>query len=485
MIRLVVFALLSIITVPYAAAAERPNIVLIVTDDMSPDAGCYGNAVIKTPAIDALARDGVRLPNAFCTTASCSASRSVILSGMHNHANAHYGHAHAYHHFSSYPKVQSLPVRLTAAGYRTVRIGKFHVEPEAVYQFEQVLPGADRNPVQMAENCRGLLAAESDKPFFLYFCTADPHRSGGEVAGDPLQPNPFGNTAAGHKGVDEVKYDPKDVIVPPFLPDTPTCRAELAQYYQSVSRVDQGVARLVALLKETNQYDKTLIVFTSDHGIAMPGSKTTVFEPGLTVPMIYKLPAKPSPATAGRVCQAMVSHVDLTPTLLDVAGALPAPAAAPAARPKAAANQGTLQGRSYWKILGEEKPAGWDEINASHTFHEITMYYPMRVVRNRQHKLIWNLAAPLPFPFASDLWDAPTWQTVYKQGPDALYGKRTVKNYIQRPTFELYDLQADPHEVKNLASDPKYAQLLGEMKDQLKAFQKTTSDPWIMKWDYE
>lgn len=484
MLRFVVFALLTVWTTSILAA-DRPNIILFVTDDMSPDAGCFGNPVIKTPALDALARDGIRLPNAFCTTASCSASRSVILTGIHNHANAHYGHAHAYHHFSSYPAIQSLPVRLTAAGYRTARIGKYHVEPEAVYKFEQALPGAERNPVQMAENCRELINAKDDKPFFLYFCTADPHRSGGEVAGDPLKPNPFGNTAAGYKGVTEVKYDPKDVIVPPFLPDTPTCRAELAQYYQSVSRVDQGVAKLVSILKQAGQYDNTLIVFTSDHGIAMPGSKTTVYEPGLVVPMIYKLPAKPSAETAGRVCEAMVSHVDLTPTLLDAAGALPKPNANAPPRPRAAATLANLQGRSYWQVLMEQRPKGWDEINASHTFHEITMYYPMRVVRDRQYKLIWNLAAPLPFPFASDLWEAPTWQAVYEKGPDALYGKRTVKNYIQRPTFELYDLSADPHEIHNLAADSAHTKLLEEMKGKLKTFQKATNDPWILKWDYE
>jgi N-sulfoglucosamine sulfohydrolase len=469
------------------AADSRPNIVLFVTDDMSPDAGCYGNPVIKTPALDALARDGIRLPHAFCTTASCSASRSVILTGIHNHANAHYGHAHAYHHFSSYPKVQSLPVRLTAAGYRTARVGKYHVEPESVYKFERVIPGAERNPVVMANNCRDLIEQKSDQPFFLYFCTADPHRGGGKVAGDPLEPDAFGNRPAGYDGVTEVKYSPQEVIVPPFLPDTPTCRAELAQYYQSVSRVDQGLARLVAILKEAGQYDNTLIVFTSDHGIAMPGSKTTVYEPGLTVPMVYKLPGKPEASTANRICQAMVSHVDLTPTLLDAAGALQSVAeeAPMTKRPRAQAATPTLQGRSYYGILKQEEPAGWDRVEASHTFHEITMYYPMRVVRDRQYKLIWNLAAPLPYPFASDLWEASTWQSVYKQGPEALYGKRTVKAYIHRPAFELYDLKSDPHEVQNLANDPKYAKLLADMQGQLKTFQKRTSDPWIMKWDYE
>jgi N-sulfoglucosamine sulfohydrolase len=109
----------------------------------------------------------------------------------------------------------------------------------------------------------------------------------------------------------------------------------------------------------------------------------------------------------------------------------------------------------------------------------------MRVVRNRRHKLIWNIAHPLPFPFASDLWEAPTWQDVYVRGTESLYGKRTVQAYIQRPQFELYNLDADPHETKNLAGDPRQAELLAELKEKLKAFQQRTADPWLLKWDYE
>src|SRR5687768_6774017 len=100
-----VVVLLSLVAAAPAADARRPNIILFVTDDMGADAGCYGNAVIKTPHLDALAKEGIRLTSAFCTTASCSASRSVILTGLHNHATAHYGHAHAYHHFSAYKNV--------------------------------------------------------------------------------------------------------------------------------------------------------------------------------------------------------------------------------------------------------------------------------------------------------------------------------------------------------------------------------------------
>ncbi|MEX2176885.1 MAG: sulfatase-like hydrolase/transferase, partial [Pirellulaceae bacterium] len=151
----------------HAADANRPNIILFVTDDMGADAGCYGNPVIKTPNLDALASDGIRLTEAFCTTASCSASRSVILTGLFNHANAHYGHAHAYHHFSAYKNVKSLPVMLAAAGYRTGRIGKLHVEPPEVFAWETNLAGPERNPVQMVENSKAFLTQASDKPFFL------------------------------------------------------------------------------------------------------------------------------------------------------------------------------------------------------------------------------------------------------------------------------------------------------------------------------
>ena len=109
----------------------------------------------------------------------------------------------------------------------------------------------------------------------------------------------------------------------------------------------------------------------------------------------------------------------------------------------------------------------------------------MRVVHERRYKLIWNVAHDLPYPFASDLWAAPTWQDRYKKGPDTLYGKRSVKDYIRRAEFELYDLEKDPHEVNNLADSAANAELLGRMKAKLKAFQKKTQDPWILKWNYE
>jgi len=194
----------------------------------------------------------------------------------------------------------------------------------------------------------------------------------------------------------------------------------------------------------------------------------------------------------------MVSWVDIAPTILDFAGALdhetgkvkkslvariePAPGGGQNSR---VTQRGKLHGRTFLPLLAEEDVTGWDEVFASHTFHEIQMYYPMRVVRGRKYKLIWNIAYPLPFPFASDLWAAPTWQAQFRLGLDASFGAKTLGSYIQRPQFELYDIEDDPHEGRNLADAPQLTDVLQSLKGRLRDFQRRTNDPWIVKWRYE
>ncbi len=476
--------------------AAPKNIVLFVTDDQSPDMSCYGNEALKTPNMDALAADGTLFRYAFCTTASCSASRSVILTGLHNHANGHYGHQHSYHKFNSYSNIVSLPAYLAAAGYRTARCGKYHVAPEDVYQFDQYIPGNSRSPKVMADNCKSFIAEDSKKPFFLYICTSDPHRGGGSAQELPHTPDRFGNPRPGKSfpGITEKIYDPAQVRVPGFLPDTPTCRAEIAQYYQSVSRIDQGLGALIRHIKDAKLWKDTLFLFIADHGIAMPGAKTTLYEGGMRSPCLVRNPYEKN---RGVKSGALVSWVDLVPTLLDFAGGLGEDGKAThdllkilssegtSGGQKSRQMPGTFHGRSFLSILGQTSPKGWDEVYASHTFHEITMYYPMRVVRERKYKLIWNIAHELPYPFASDLWAAPTWQAQYKLGMSAPYGMKTVGGYIHRDEFELYDLEADPHEGKNLAGSSSHRKTLDRLKTKLKSFQQETRDPWVMKWRYE
>ncbi len=487
--RFLLLACLAWLALLMPAIAAKKNIVLFVADDLGKDLGCYGNPVIKTPHIDRFAREGTVFTHAFATTASCSASRSVILTGLHNHANAHYGHQHSYHHFSSFDWVKSLPVLLKQAGYRTARVGKYHVAPEEVYKFDHAFPGNSRDMVTMTDNSREFIAADSKQPFFLYICTSDPHRGGGKATDLPHQPDRFGNKAeGGYQGIHEIKYSPDEVIVPPFLPDTPACRAELAQYYQSVSRIDQGFGYLLKTLKDAGVYDDTLILLISDHGIAMPGAKTTVYEPGLNSPCIVRLP---DARQRGIKNAAMVSWVDLTPTLLDYAGILNADGSSVPAEiatmPGGRSGRKPYQfhGRSFLSIIDQEDAKGWDRVYASHTFHEIQMYYPMRVVRERKYKLIWNIAHPLPYPFASDLWASATWQAQWELGKDAPYGQRTVGEYIHRPKFELYDLEQDPHESNNLADDPQFQPVLYELQKKLRSFQEQAGDPWVLKWQYE
>jgi len=491
--------------IPTVIFGAEKNIIFFITDDQSPTLGCYGDPVAATPAVDALAGDGMFFRNAFATTASCSASRSVVMSGLHNHKNGQYGHTHDFHKFESFRNVISfsLPRVLADVGYRTIQIGKYHVAPEEVFHFETYLHANSRNAVEMANECEKEIKAKDDRPFFIYFATSDPHRSAGvdKHFSGKHKPNLFGNLKdkQHHNLVKEVFYKGKEVIVPPFLPDTAESRSELAHYYQSCARIDQGLARLVELLKEAGLYDKTMIVFTADHGMAFPGGKTTVYEGGLRVPFVVRNPYEQK---RGIESDAMVSHVDITPSLLDFAGGLDGENNAPKNllnskaywKSKSYVNKDNLGGNHKWKsyhgrswlpVLGKTGRENRDMIYASHTFHEIQMYYPMRVIQDRSYKFIWNIASALPYPFASDLFAASTWQAQLEKGNDAPYGTKTVGEYVQRAPFELFAIDKDPYEKYNLALDPQYAGVLATYKEKLKAFQIEMHDPWVLKWKYE
>lgn len=448
--------------------AKRPNIILIVSDDHGREAlGCYGNPAVSTPNLDALARDGVRFTQAFCTTASCAASRSVLLTGRHNHANGTYGHTHGTHHFSCFGNERTLPAFLNGGGYRTGRVGKQHYAPVSIFPFQEVPGGGEfgRDDVAMAEACRGFVRSEA--PFFLYWCSHNPHRSQ-PMPDHPCKADAFGNPRRAFAGDVEQPFDPDAVAVPPFLSDTPEVRAELAQYYQSIARLDRGVGRLVQILKEEGRYDDTILVYLADNGAAFPQAKTTLYEPGMRLPLIVRSPFH----GRGRTCDHLVSWTDILPTVLEWAGiAVPADA--------------RLHGRSFASLLDGSVPTGWtDEVYASHTFHEITNYYPMRVVRTPTHKFIWNVAWKLDYSFASDLWESASWQAQLRSG-GACFGHRTVDAYLHRPRFELYDLRSDPGEVRNLADAPEHAPLVAGFVDKLQRFQRETDDPWLHKWTYE
>jgi N-sulfoglucosamine sulfohydrolase len=447
-------ALLFLIGSAAPAAAGPKNVVVIIADDLGRELGCYGDPVAKTPHLDKLAASGTRFTHAFASVASCSPSRAAMLTGQPTHQCGQYGLAHGTHNTFSFATAKGLPALLKPAGYRTASVGKLHVQPKAVYPFDAEIGGNARNPVAMAEACRKWLAEAPDKPFFLWVGFTDPHRAATGYANDGKYP----------ADVPRIKFDPKAVPVPNHLPDTPEVRADLADYYQSVARLDDGVGRVLKVLADSGKADDTLVVFLSDNGIPFPGAKTTLYDAGIRLPLIVRKPGQ-----AATVSDAMVSWTDLAPTVLDWCGL-------PAHKPHA--------GRSFLPVLEQKSPAGWDAVFASHQWHEVTMYYPMRAVRTRTHKLIVNLAHPLEVPSAEDLWKSPTWQTVLSRKLPML-GKRPTEAFLHRPAVELYDLTADPDEVRNVAAESAQAATLADLRRQLEGWRTRTADPWRVKATHE
>jgi N-sulfoglucosamine sulfohydrolase len=434
------------------AESPRHNVVLLIADDLGLDLGCYGNKVIQSPNIDALAGHGTRFSNGFACVSSCSPSRATIYTGMQSHFCGQYGLQHATHNASTFRNVQSLPRILKAAGYRSGIIAKVHVQPKEVYPWDEEVPGNGRNVPLMAEQARKFIQDSGDKPFLLVMGYTDPHRAA----------KGFGNAV---KDVPDITYDPAKVELPYFVPDQPDARADLADYYRSATRLDYGIGLVMKMLKELGSLDDTLVIFLSDNGIPFPGAKTTLYDAGLHLPLIIKAPG----CKGGVVCNAMASYTDIAPTILDWMG-LKQPVA--------------MQGRSLLPILEQENPAGWDEVFGSHQFHEITMYYPMRMIRTRTHKYILNLAHELPFPTAQDLYDGLTWQGILKRN-DTMLGHRSLDQYLHRPMEELYDLRSDPNELKNVAADPQQAEVLADLRKRLRAWQERTQDPWLVKYKHE
>lgn len=446
----------------------KPNIILMVADDHGRESlGCYGNTKVKTPHLDPLASDGIRLLNSFCTTSSCAASRSTILTGLHNHATGAYGHVHGQHHFSCFDKIKTLPQYLKSGGYRTGRVGKKHFAPESLFPFDwggDMIDEFGRNDVLMSDSCRDFIKKKD--PFFLYWCSHNPHRQD-TLKDHPLRPNNFGNPILPFDGDEEQVFSAKDVMVPYFLNDTPESREELAQYYQSIARLDRGIGRLINILKGENKYDDTVIIYISDNGPAFPHAKTNLYDPGMNLPGIIHSPLHKN---KGATCDGLISWVDITPTILDFAEIK---------------TTTPMHGKSFKGILDEISPKTWREkIFASHTFHEITNYYPMRVLRTKTYKFIYNIAWKLDYSFASDLYASSTWQSLLKANSLTL-GERMVDKYIHRPKFELYDLVKDPHEINNIANEPSNKSILNEFIEDIKKFQKETNDPWFHKWVYE
>jgi N-sulfoglucosamine sulfohydrolase len=450
---LVTLTLLFLALCAEPTVAQQRNVLLMIADDQGRDVGVYGNSTVHTPRIDQLAAQGTMFTNAFATVSSCSPSRSVLYTGLYSHSNGMYGLAHDVHNQHLLPKVRTLPQMLKQAGYATALVGKKHILPDSALPFdEELVPERSgiRDVAQMADATERFIRGHTKSPFFIIIGFSDPHRA----------PENFGNTREWPR-VPRVVYNPASVKVPASLPDTPEVRQDLAQYYESVSRLDSGIGLMLDVLKNTHHDSDTLVIYLSDNGRAFPGSKTTLYDEGILLPLIIR---RPGQKTAVRNT-AMVSWIDVAPTILDWA------------RAPTGVNY-TLPGRSLLPILEDPNPAGWDVVFASHSFHEIQQYYPMRAVRTRQYKYILNIASELPFPIAGDIATSPSWKAIEAK-PSLGLGQRTVSAFLHRPREELYDVTQDPNEVKNLAADPAHEAVLKQLRAQLDHFRAMTHDPWL------
>ena len=441
-----------------APAPRKRNVLLIVSDDHGYDLSCCGSKV-KTPALDALAGEGVLFTDAYASVSSCSSSRSTLYTGLYSHTNGMYGLSHDVHNFSLFDDVKTVPAMLKQAGYKTALVGKLHVKPESLLSYDAwLLPeqAGNRDVAAMGHAAGKWIREQGDKPFFLTMAYSDPHRAGDASS--------FGNTRDWPE-VKRTRYKPADVTLPGHLPDLPDVRTDLAEYYEAVSRMDTGVGILLHELKTSGHDDDTLVIYLSDNGRPFPGAKDNLYYEGIHLPLIVRAPGAEKHGLRNR---AMVSWIDITPTILDWAGVVP----------PAAYRYLPLPGRSILPILEHADASGWDEVFATHSFHEINQYYPMRSVRTRRYSYFLNLEPALGVPIASDVALSPSWKAITST-PGVKLGKRTLSAFHHRPSEELYDLAADPDEVVNLAADPKHAAMLADLRKQLSAWRTATHDPWM------
>ena len=424
----------------------RPNFVFIIGDDISAeDFGCYGNAGIRTPNIDRLAAQGLRFTNAYLTASSCSPSRASIITSRYPHNLETAAELHG----TFPPGVPLFPQLLRQAGYYTVHSGKAHFGPNAdklngpaVAAFDQ---GGDGERAESSGGPGGenrwldrLRGRPKDQPFFMWFASHDAHRIW---------------DADSFAGINR----PADVRVPAYLADTPATRADLAHYYDEITRLDYHVGEVVRELARQGVLERTVIIVTADNGRPFPHSKTQLYDDGIKPPLIISWPAGlPRPAQTA----ALVSSIDVAPTILELAG-VPRPP--------------TFQGVSLAPILRDPTASVRDYVFAEHNWHNFAAH--VRLVRHGQHVYLRNAWPDLPQPGAAD--------TFYNPSADALKtlqaaGRLTPlqANIFQqpRPAEEFFDLATDPGQERNLAATATPPPALAKLRAVLTRWTEETGD---------
>lgn len=433
MIRLAVALLLSwslVLAVVPLQAVERPNFVLIIADDISADLGCYGDRGVRTPHLDRLAKAGLKLERAFQTCSSCSPSRCSLITSRYPHQT---GAAELHQPLPA--KQITLAETLRDEGYYVACAGKWHLGNPTKAKFDKIVGGQ----VSGCEKWVPTLAERpQDKPFFLWLAANDAHRD--------YQP-----------GAIPKPHTAQEVTVPPFLPDTPEVRADLALYYDEIARLDGYVGQVLDELARQGVADNTVVLFISDNGRPFPRCKTTVYDSGIHTPCIVRWPAKIKP---GSVSQSLVSTIDIAPTILELAG-IKAPS--------------TFVGQSFADVLSDPQRQHRDAIFAEHNWHDYAAH--QRAVRTERYLYIRNWLPQYPQTPPADAVRSSTYAVMQKlHAADKLLPTQRACFVTPSPEEELYDIQADPHSLHDLAADPKHADTLKAMRQRLAEWQRATDD---------
>ena len=414
------------------AYEERPNFVIFVADDMAwDDCGAYGNKSVRTPNIDKLATEGARFDRAYLTTSSCSPSRCSILTGRYPHSTEA-GELHL-----PLPAEQVMLTKpLQESGYWTAAVGKWHLG-EAVA--EQVDYRKGSRPAAMGDAwVESLRKRPREKPFFLWAAHSDPHRGYSPGAVDP-------------------PHSPDDVVVPSYFPDTPKVRADLALYYDEVSRFDEHIGMVLAELEAQGQTESTFVLVISDNGRPFPHCKTQVNVPGVRTPFIVRWPQG---VRAGMTSRQVVSTVDIAPTVLKLAGLKPLT---------------SFQGRSFAPALKGAKILIREYAFAEHNWHDYQAFE--RAVHSSKHCYIRNWLPKTPATPPADAVRSPTWLEMNRLRDEGELKPAQLLDF-ETPRAEefLFDVESDPDCVNNLASDPSQAETLKRMRAALATWQKQTDD---------
>ena len=404
---------------------QKPNIVYMHSHDTGRYIAPYGYA-IPTPHMQHLAEQGVLFRQAFCANPTCSPSRASLLTGQWAHSC---GMGGLVNRGWSLPHPERLlPRVLGQAGYQTVRAGFQHVVKDPQDGgYERILQEGDR----AEERAAAFLGEKHQRPFFLDVGFSATHRKGQGFDGPP----------AGQQAT-----DPRYVRPPAPLADTAETREDMALYIDAARTLDQQMGRVFAALDEYGLREDTLVICTTDHGIAFPQMKCNLTDHGMGVMLIVR---GPGGFAGGEVIDGLVSHIDLFPTICEVAGL---------ARPD------WLQGVSLVPLLGGRQSAVREQVFAEINYH--VCYEPQRAVRTDRWKYIRRFH-PRARPMLPNCDDSLS--------KDALLARGWAEREVSEE--RLYDVLADPHETHNLAAVSEHGPILAEMRERLQRWQKDTADP--------